>query len=191
MNLNVHGRNVEVNDWVREYVEKKVGKLERYLPQIDEARVELTYSPTRSASDRYTCQLTIWAGGQILRAEESTSDIFASVDATVNKVYRQIRRFKGRRYQSKRRAAAHANADAEMAALATIEELAEEEEESPGTIVRRKEFVLQPLDEEEAIEQLELLGHDFFVFLNPTTHSANIIYRRKDGNYGLLEPKII
>lgn len=189
MDLIVHGRNVEVNDWVREYVEKKVGKLDRYLSQIDDARVELTYTPTRSASDRYTCQLTIWSGGQILRAEESTSDIFASVDATVDKVYRQIRRFKGRRYQSKRRAAAHAHAEAEIAALAVAEDVLEEEE--TGTIVRRKEFVLQPLDEEEAMEQMELLAHDFFIFLNPETHSANVIYRRKDGNYGLLEPKII
>lgn len=192
MNLIVHGRNVEVNDWVREYVEKKVGKLERYLSQIDDARVELTYSPTRSASDRYTCQLTLWSGGQILRAEESTSDIFASVDATVDKVYRQIRRFKGRRYQSKRRAAAHASAEAEMVALAVAEEVvAEEEEEATGVIVRRKEFVLQPLDEEEALEQMELLGHDFFIYLNPDTHSANVIYRRKDENYGLLEPKVV
>lgn len=191
MNLIVHGRHVEINDWVQEYVDKKVGKLDRYLSHIDDARVELTYSPTRSASDRYTCQLTLWSGGQILRAEESTSDIFASVDATVDKVYRQIRRFKGRRYQSKRRAAAHASAEAEMAALAMAEEMAEDEEVATGSIVRRKEFVLQPLDEEEALEQMELLGHDFFVFLNPRTQSANVIYRRRDDNYGLLEPKIV
>ena len=108
MEVIVQGRNVDVNDWIREYVEKKVSKLERYLPQIDEVRAELTHTPTRAANDRYTAQITLRAGGQILRAEESTADIFASVDAAVDKIYRQIRRFKGRQYKSKRRAAAAA-----------------------------------------------------------------------------------
>jgi putative sigma-54 modulation protein len=191
MDLTVHGRNVEVNDWIREYAEKKVGKLERYLPGITDTHCELTHSPTRSAADRYTCQLTLWADGQILRAEESTSDIFASIDATVDKVYKQIRRFKGRRYKSKRRAAAAASAEAELATMAALTQLEEEEEEeAAGTLIRRKQFVLQPMDEDEAIEQMELLGHDFFVFLNPQSGSANIVYRRRDGNYGLLEPEI-
>jgi putative sigma-54 modulation protein len=191
MNLNIHGRNVEISDWIREYVEKKVGKLERYLPNITDARCELTHSPTRAASDRYTCQLTIWADGQILRAEESTSDIFASVDATVDKVYKQIRRFKGRRYQSKRRASAAASAEAELAAMTAIAEALDEEDDEPtGTLIRRKQFVLQPMDEEEAIEQMELLGHDFFVFLNTDSSVANVVYRRLDGNYGLLDPRI-
>src|SRR5689334_6147312 len=105
MDLIVHGRNVEVTDWIQQYVEKKVGKLERFLSQVRDARAELTHSATRSASDRYTAQITIWTNGQIMRAEESTSDIFASIDAAVDKLSRQIKRFKGRRYESKRRAA--------------------------------------------------------------------------------------
>lgn len=190
MDIIVHGRNVEVNDWIREYVEKKVGKLERYLAGVTDARAELTHSPTRAASDRYTAQITMWAGGQILRAEESTSDIFASIDATVDKLYSQIRRFKGRKYDSKRRASAAANAEAELAAMSIPADVLEDEEEAL-TIMRRKQFVLEPMDEEEAMEQLELLGHDFYIYLNPTTHSANVIYRRKDGNYGLLQPDIV
>ncbi len=190
MDLHVHGRNVEVNDWIREYVEKKVSKLERYLPQIDDVRADLTHSPTRAAADRYTAQITIWTGGhngQILRAEESTSDIFASIDAAVDKIARQVRRFKDRRLKGKRRASAQASAEAEMAAMALLAEA--EDEEDMGNLIRRKQFVLEPMDEEEAIEQMELLGHDFFVFLNPDSRSANIVYRRKDGNYGLLEPQ--
>ena len=192
MNLIVHGRNVEINDWIREYVEKKVGKLERYLPTVSEARCELTHSPTRAAADRYTCQLTLWADGQILRAEESTSDIFASIDATVDKVYGQIRRFKGRRSATKRRAAAAATAEAELAAIAALAEMIDEEEEAeaPGTLIRRKQFALQPMDEEDAIEQMELLGHDFFIFLNTESNSTNVVYRRRDGNYGLLQPEV-
>lgn len=188
MQLIVHGRNIEITDWIRQYVEKKVGKLERYLPQVQDINAELTYNATRAASDRYTAQLTMWVNGQILRAEESTGDIFASIDAAVDKMYRQIRRLKGRRYKSKRRAAAAASAEAEMAATLVEEIAGEEEEEEVRHIVRRKQFTLQPMDEEEAIEQMELLGHDFFVFFNPDTDSVNILYRRKDGHYGLLQP---
>ncbi|NJN82663.1 MAG: ribosome-associated translation inhibitor RaiA [Caldilineaceae bacterium] len=188
MELMVHGHNVEVTDWIEEYVDKKVGKLERYLPQATEARVELTHSPTRATDDRYTAQITMWANGQILRTEESTSDIFASIDSSADKMYRQIRHFKGRRYKSKRRSAAAASAEAELAALMPIEE-ADEEQTEPGTIIRRKEFVLEPMNEEEALEQMELLGHDFFIFFNPDAEGINVIYRRKDGNYGLLQPR--
>jgi putative sigma-54 modulation protein len=186
MQLIVHGRNVEVTELVREYVEKKVGKLERYLPQGREARAELTHSPTRAANDRYTAQITIWANGQILRAEEATSDIFASIDAAVDKLSSQIARFKGRRFEGRRRASAAASIEAEMTP-ATEEAVAEEE---GGQIIRRKQFVVQPMSEEEALEQMELLGHDFFVFLNPAVNRINVIYRRRDGNYGLLQPSI-
>jgi len=185
MELNVHGRNVEVTDWIQQYIEKKVAKLERFLPQVRDANAELTHSETRAAADRYTAQITLWTNGQILRAEESTSDIFASIDAAVDKLSRQIKRFKGRRYDNRRRAAVAASVEAEMSEE-TPEETTPEEES--GNIIRRKQFVLQPMNEEEALEQMELLGHDFYVFFNPDTKSTNIIYRRKDGNYGLIEP---
>ncbi|RIK43984.1 MAG: ribosome-associated translation inhibitor RaiA [Chloroflexi bacterium] len=187
MQLIVHGRNVDITDWVREYLQKKVGKLERYLPQVREARAELTHSPTRAAEDRYTAQLTIWANGQILRAEESTSDIFASIDATADKMYRQITRFKGRRFDGRRRAAAAASLEAEM--LLPIPEETEEEVPESGQIVRRKQFLVEPMNEEEAIEQMELLGHDFYIFFNPDANAIDVVYRRRDGNYGLLQPR--
>jgi putative sigma-54 modulation protein len=187
MQLTVHGRNVEINDWIRGYVEKKVDRLERYLPQMKEVRAELTQRDTRSTDDRYTAQLTVWADGQILRAEESTSDIFASIDATIDKMSKQVRRFKGRRYDSRRRASAAVNMEAEMRDQVAVAEEAEEEA-TAGQIIRRKEFVLEPMNEEEAVEQMELLGHDFFVFFNPDVNAINVIYRRKDENYGLLQP---
>jgi putative sigma-54 modulation protein len=190
MQLIVHGRNVEVTDLVHEYVQKKVGKLERYLPQAKEARAELTHSPTRAATDRYTAQLTVWANGQILRAEESTSDIFASIDATVDKMSRRMASFKGRRFDGRRRAAHAASAEAQMAPVEEVEEAASAEEALNGRIIRRKEFVLEPMSEEEAVEQMELLGHDFYVFLNPTANAVNVVYRRRDGNYGLLQPTV-
>ena len=188
MDLIIHGRNVDITDWIEEYVDKKVGKMERYLPSANEARVELSHNETRDASDRYTSQITIWTNGQILRAEESTSDIFASIDASADKMYRQIRRFKGR-YHTRRRASAAASAEAEAEFLATMTQDIEEEEEE-ATIIRRKEFLLQPMNEEEAMEQMLLLGHDFFVYFDPDANGVNVLYRRRDGQFGLLQPRI-
>jgi putative sigma-54 modulation protein len=189
MKVLVHGRNVEITDWVEEYVQKKVKRLERYLPNIVEMRVELTESATRAAEDRFTAQITIWDNRQILRAEETSGDIYASIDAAVDKISRQIQRFKGRMTKEKRRSTSVAAMQADMAAAALLE--GEEEEEEPGRIIRRKAFSIRPMHEEEALEQMELLGHDFFVFQNAETNSTNVIYKRKDGNYGLLQPQAV
>ena len=186
MDLIIHGRNVDVTDWIEEYVDKKVGRLERYLPTVNEARVELTHNTTRAAADRYTSQITIWSNGQILRAEESTSDIFASIDASADKMARQIRRFKGRRYDNKKRISVSALSEAEVAAT-MIEDEAEEEEAS---IIRRKEFLLQPMNEEEAMDQMQLLGHDFFIYYDLDADGVNVLYRRRDGQLGLLQPRL-
>lgn len=191
MQLTVHGRHLEVTDWIRQYIDKKVSRLERYLPQMQEMRAELTQSETRAAADRYTAQITVWANGQILRAEESTSDIFASIDATIDKMAKQLQRFKGRRYESRRRASAAASMEAELNALTPAPEDEEPEDGFDGAIIRRKQFALEPMNEEEALEQMELLGHDFFVFFNPDVNAVNVIYRRRDGNYGLLQPKLV
>lgn len=186
MQLLVHGRNVEITDWIREYINKKVGKLDRFLPQVSDARVELTHNAARASDDRYTAQITLWSNGQILRAEESTSDILASIDAAVDKMSRQIRRYKGRRVQIRRRASSGVSAEV---AATLVEELSEEEEEV-GRIIRRKEFVLEPMNEEEAMAQMELLGHDFFVYFDMDAKGVNVLYRRRDGQYGLLQPRM-
>lgn len=191
MQLTVHGRHLEVTDWIREYIDKKVNRLERYLPQMQEMRAELTQSETRAAADRYTAQITVWANGQILRAEESTSDIFASIDATIDKMASQLQRFKGRRYESRRRASAAASMEAEMNDLLPVAEEEEPEAGFDGAIIRRKQFAVEPMNEEEALEQMELLGHDFFLFFNPDVNAVNVIYRRRDGNYGVLQPKMV
>lgn len=190
MQLLVHGRNVEITDWIREYVNKKVGRLERYLNQVTDARIELSHNATRAATDRFTAQVTIWSNGHVLRAEESTADILVSVDAAVEKMSQQIRRFKGRHFQNRRRQSAAINAEAQLAATTVAEEDELEEDEEVGKIVRRKEFILQPLDEEEAVTQMGLLGHDFFVYYDVTAKAVNVVYRRRDGQYGLLQPRL-
>lgn len=189
MQLTVHGRNVEVTELIHNYVDKRVNRLERYLPQMKEIRAELTQRETRSNNDRYTAQITVWADGQILRAEESTSDIFASIDTAIDKMAKQVRRFKGRRYGSKRRASAAVSMEAEMTDP-IVQPSEEEVETAAGQILRRKEFIVEPMNEEEALEQMELLGHDFFIFFNPEVNAINVIYRRRDENYGLLQPSM-
>jgi len=177
MQLIIQGKNMEVTDRLQEYIEKKVGKLDRYLPTITEARIELSVEGTKSAKDRQVAQLTVRSKGTFLRAEERTADMFASIDAIVDKMYRQIVRYKGKRYGRGR-------GPGEMPPVEKFEE------EEPPRIVRTKRFQVAPMDEEEAIEQMELLGHDFFIFFNVDANGINVIYRRKDGNYGLLEPEL-
>ena len=177
MQLIIQGKNIEVTDRLREYIEKKVGKLDRYLPTITEARMELSVESARSAKDRQVAQLTVRSKGTFLRAEERSADMFTAIDAIVDKMYRQIVRYKGKRYGRGR-------------GPGEIPPVEEFEEEAPPSIVRTKRFQVIPMDEEEAIEQMELLGHDFFVFFNVNTDGINVLYRRKDGNYGLLEPEL-
>ncbi len=179
MQLIIKGKNVEVTDWLRQYVEKKIGKLDRYLPTITEARVELSVEKAKSAQDRQVVQVTVRSNGAILRAEERSDDMFASIDSVLDKMYRQIARYKGKRYGRGR---------APQGERVPLEE--EREEEEPPRIVRVKRFALTPMDQDEAIEQMELLGHDFFVFFNVEDNAVNVVYRRRDGHYGLLQPEL-
>ena len=177
MEISIFARNMEMTPRLSEYVERKVEKLDRYLSSIDEARVDLTVENTRSASHRQVAQLTVRVRGTILRAEERTGDMFASIDAVLDKMYRQIARYKGRRRNRWQ---------------ATAEELPIEEpvEETEWEIVRVKRFEVRPMTPEEAIEQMELLGHRFYIFLNADEGAINLVYRRDDGNYGLLQPEL-
>jgi len=188
LEIEIFAKNMEVTDRISEYVNKKVSKLDRYLASIDETRVDLAYlKSARSASDRQVAQITIRGKGFILRSEERADDLFAAIDAAVDKIQRQIRRFKGKRNRGR----GDGMNTKEMAAQAEIAMEAEAEFEEEPVIARRKQFTLIPMDENEAIEQMKLLGHeDFFVFYNANTSTINVLYRRRDGSYGLIEPQI-
>ncbi len=179
MKLVVQGKGIEITDHLRDYVEKKLGKLDRYLATITEARIELSAEKTRSHQDRQVAQLTIRTNRSILRAEERTGDIFMSVDMVMDKIKRQIDRYKKKR-RSKNR-----GAPAEKPPEETVVQ-----EDTEGRIVRVKRFQVTPMDAPEAIEQMELLGHDFFVFYNVNEGRLNVVYTRRDGNYGLLQPEM-
>jgi len=184
MEVTVRGRNIVVTDRLNDYITKKASKLDRYLTTIDEARMELSVEKTRSAQDRQVAQLTVRSRGAILRAEERGNDLFAAIDAVLDKMHRQISRYKERLYRRGERAAEKPSANLVEAPPETETELAS------GAIVRTKRFPISPMAAEEALEQLELLGHDFFVFFNVDTESMNVLYRRKDGDYGLLQPEL-
>jgi putative sigma-54 modulation protein len=178
MEIMIQGRNLEVTPRLQEYVENKVTRLGRYLATINEVRVDLGVESTRSAEDSQVAQFTVFSKNAILRAEERSGDIFASVDAVLDKLHRQIERYKGKRQHRVR------------VSEAEIGEVLVEEEEPEADIVRVKQFEVWPMSAEEAIEQMELLGHDFFIFYNADDAGLNVVYRRKDGNYGLLQPEV-
>lgn len=177
MEISILTRNMELTPRLQEYVEQKVGKLDRYLPTVDEARIELRVEDTRNANHRQIAQMTVRVRGALLRAEERSNDMFTAIDLALDKMYRQIARYKGKR-RDRWQAAAEP---------LPIEEPAEE---PAGEIVRIKRFDVVPMSPQEAIEQMELLGHRFYVFLNADEDAINVVYRRDDGNYGLLQPSV-
>ena len=178
--IGIYTKDLELTDRIQDYVTKKVGKLERFLSEIGECRVDLSYAKTaRNASDRYIAQITIRGKGFILRSEERSDNMFAAIDATVEKMSRQIERVKGKHWRKR---------IDEPAVEPIIEEV---EDEVIPLIARRKTFNLEPMHEEEALEQLLLLGHEsFFVFYNVENERVNVLYHRRDGSYGLIAPII-
>ena len=184
LHIEIFTQNLELTPRIDGYVRNKVEKLDRLLKDIDECRVDLAHAKSaRSASDRNVAQITLRGKGFILRSEERSDDVYAAFDATIDKIQRQIERFKGKRYKG--RTASYAEQRAEVE-LEEIERTVDEPK-----IARRKQFTLVPMDELEAIEQMSLLGHEnFFIFFNINTNSVNVLYRRRNGDYGLIEPKI-
>jgi len=182
--INVH--EITLNERLEDYVTKKVSKLDRYLKILEEAHVDLTQTKSaRSASDRQIAQITVRGRGMMLRAEERSDDIYASFDSALEKIGRQIERYKGRRW--KKRGDGQTLAD-----LTFTTQKQDQELEDDVQIVRRKQFQLTPMSEEEAILQMELLSHeDFFVFLDDVSQSVNILYRRRDGSLGLIETEVM
>jgi putative sigma-54 modulation protein len=183
--IDISAKNMEVTERIQEYITKKVSKLDRFLTNIDEVRIDLSNNKTaRNNSDRQTAQITIRGKGYILRAEERSDDLFTAIDAVSEKIQRQIERFKGKR-QSPRGDGVPASALSEEIATPS------EEAEVAPVIARRKKFTLIPMDEYEAIEQMTLLGHEnFFIFYNANTSTINVLYHRRDGSYGLIEPSV-
>ena len=173
MRISISGKNLEVSDYMRETAEKKLNKLSKFFPQDADAQVSLAVE-----KNRHIVEVTVPYEGRIVRAEETSGDMYASLDNVVSKLEKQVQRYRTR--QDRRRKSGEVIAD--YAPVAP-----EEPETFTPRIVRTKKFAIRPMSEEEAMLQMEMLGHSFFVFENAETGDVNVLYVRKDGNYGLIE----
>lgn len=180
-NYNVRGENIEVTQAIRDYAEKKVHKLERFFKDVPDttAYVNLKVYPDKTAKAEVTIPLSFL----VLRAEETTDDLYKSIDFVVDKLERQVRKYKTKINRKSR--------EKGFEGLATTEEVApakvKGQEEPELEIVRSKRIDLKPMDSEEAVLQMNMLGHDFFIYTDSETMEISIVYRRKDGRYGLIE----
>lgn len=181
MNYNIRGENIEVTPAIREYVEKKISRLEKYFTETPKANVNVNlkvYSDKKAK-----VEVTIPIPHLVLRAEEVNADMYAGIDLITDKLERQIRKHKTKVNRKFR----------EKGGISTLFNVVNEptepaiEEETDLEVVRQKSFDLKPMDNEEAILQMNMLGHSFYVFTNAETNRTNVVYKRKDGRYGLIE----
>lgn len=172
MNVIISGKNIQVSPALKDHVERRIGKLEKFIP-FNEAQVTLSVE-----KDRHKVEVTIPINNYLLRGEEETGDMYASVDMVIDKLERQMRKHKTK-ISKKNRSETIRNA----------EPASESYEDSEPRIVRSKRFLMKPMSAEEAVLQMNLLGHDFYVFSNAETDQVNVVYKRKDGDYGLIEPE--
>jgi putative sigma-54 modulation protein len=179
MELKVTGKNIDLTADLNKYIQQKLGRLDRHLKKkIIEAKVEISEEKTRSPQQRFIAQVTINSNGTLLRAEERGDDLFKAIDKAAGVMERQVERYKGKRYAKKGNISFARSGTAEIGEAET------------GKVVKVKQFAVKLMAVDEATEQMELLGHDFFLFLNSDGGQLNLVYRRKDKNYGLIEPKI-
>jgi putative sigma-54 modulation protein len=183
VNVEIYARNMEVDEPIKDYVTKKASKLDRYLNDIEQVKVDLEYfKSARSATDRFVAQITVRGRRALLRTEERSDVLNTAFDATIDKMQRQLERYKGKHYRGR--------GDGRL--VAEVSEPAGETTDEPLSVIsRRKTFNLIPMSEADALEQMKLLGHDnFFIFFNDETDTISVLYHRRDGTYGLIEPKL-
>ena len=180
MRLEIKGRNVEVNDSLRRYAEEKLDRIEKQLPEATQVEIELALENNPSISDDHIAEVTVWTKGSTLRVRERSAGFEASIDQIAVKLERQVKRYREKR--SRKETARRANGNGSDEPTFSGPQL-------ERMIVKSKQFDLQPLTPEEATVELELIGHDFFVFVNGDTGKQNVVYRRRGGGYGLIEPQ--
>jgi putative sigma-54 modulation protein len=179
MELQITGQNLELSPAVRRRIERKMDRLNRHLPDITTSKLEIVEEKTKSPEQRYLVRMMLDSSGAVLRSEERGKDLFTAIDKAAETMDRQISDHKGKR-QNKGRGNS----------LARGKTAGEPEAEPIRRVVRVKRFVVKPMPVTEAVEQMEALKHDFFLFFNDETEELNLLYRRRDGNYGLIEPEL-
>jgi putative sigma-54 modulation protein len=201
MDVRIKARDFKVDEGLRGFIEARVAKLDRFIGRGAEAKMEIVHEHPRNGGERFTAQLTIAARQILLRAEEQHTDARRAVDMAVDTMLGQIRRYHSKRIDRSRRPSIaefvtlpelDAADLAELRATETFDapdNVATGDDDADLAIVRRKRFALKPMTSDEAIDQLELLGHTFFVFFNADEESINVLYRRRNGAYGLIQPE--
>ncbi|HBN07906.1 MAG TPA: ribosome-associated translation inhibitor RaiA [Cyanobacteria bacterium UBA8530] len=185
MDLVVKGKNIDVTDSLRDYAQKKLGRITKNIQGVIETQVELSVIKNKSVPDNQIAEVTLIANGTVIRGVETTDNMYASIDLVSDKIERQLRKYHDKLHAKNNRTKVSEVIMEEMASLET----ATEEAPFVPQIVRLKSFELKPMGPEEAAHQMEMLGHTFYLFLNQETNAVNVVYHRKDGNFGLIEPQ--
>jgi putative sigma-54 modulation protein len=192
MKLVIHGRNIEITDAIRDYVEQKILKAVNHFQTLtNEVDVHLSVARNPRISAKQSAEVTLYVDKAIVRAEESSENLYASIDLVADKISRQLRKFKEKRHNPK-----HSNLGKttevflnQVPATDVTEVLSSGEPQLPEEVVRTKYFAMPPMSVAEALEQLVLIDHDFYVFLNAETQEINVVYERNHGGYGLIQPR--
>lgn len=184
MDFNVKGRNITVTEALHSYAEEKLVKLGKNLNSASRMELELFCEKNPRIEDNQVAEATIFTKGPVLRAKGASADMYASIDLVSDKLGRQVKKYRSKLVSH------DAHVRGSLPPDAVLMPLAEEvEEEDTPQIVKTKQFNIKPMSAEEAAMQMEMIGHDFFVFRDSESNDTNVIYRRRDGNYGLIEPK--
>lgn len=180
MTVIIKGKNIEITDKLRQYAEGKINKIKRHYDQIIKTEIELITEKNPSITNNQVVEVTLFTKGPAFRGKESSNDIYASIDLVTAKLEKQVEKYKGKTYASQ----------VQTNHPSGLTEASKESfsKQNSGRIVKAKQFAMKPMSLEEAIMQMETLGHNFFIFTNSETEEINVVYRRKDNNYGLIEP---
>jgi putative sigma-54 modulation protein len=181
MDIKITGKNLTIDDDTRGYAEKKITRLTRYLSNITMMHMELSEEKSKSRLSSYVAQATVNINGFLLRGVQKDDNLKSAIDAVTDVMERLIDKYKKRYAVNKGKV---------HESIRTIKEGNDTADEAIVPLVKRKRFIVKPMSTEQALEQMEFLGHDFFLFVNDEDSSINVVYRRKDGNYGLIQPEI-
>jgi len=180
MELKITGKNIQLAPEVHRHIERKLGKLNRHLPNINMSKVEIISEKTKSPKEHYVVQMIVDSNGTLLRGEERGGDLFTAIDKVAEIMDRRIEHYKGKLYDKGRGSSL---ARSEFSGEADVTP-------PPSKVVKVKRFAVKPMSVAEAIDQMELLGHNFFLFFDVESEQVNVVYQRNDGNYGLIVPEL-
>ncbi|MDD5312169.1 MAG: ribosome-associated translation inhibitor RaiA [Dehalococcoidia bacterium] len=184
MQVQVVTKNLSIADDIKVYAEEKISRLSRYLNNITSAKIELAAEKSKSRQHLYTAQVTLNVNGFIIRGEHKAESIRGSVDTVAEVMERLVTKYKKKYEISKGRTAES------IKQASNVKPSAEDEYPKEKELVKSKRFIVKPMSTSEAVDQMEFLGHDFFLFLNIDDNTVNVVYRRKDGRYGLIQPEV-